>query len=100
MTVSGRWRLGVLLALSTAAMWGVLPIALKGIMTTLDPLTTTFFRYSLAAVLITPYLLVRNRLPNRAKFRSPKLALQLLVAGSLLAANYGLYILGLQRPPR
>ena len=97
MTVSGRWRLGVLLALSTAAMWGVLPIALKGVMTTLDPLTTTFFRYSLAAVLITPYLLVRNRLPNRAKFRSPKLALQLLVAGSLLAANYGLYILGLQR---
>jgi drug/metabolite transporter (DMT)-like permease len=97
MNVSGRWKLGVLLALSTAIMWGVLPIALKGVMATLDPLTTTFFRYSLAAVLITPYLLVRNRLPNRAKFRSPKLALQLLTAGALLAANYGLYIMGLQR---
>jgi drug/metabolite transporter (DMT)-like permease len=97
MNVSGRWKLGVLLALSTAIMWGVLPIALTGVMATLDPLTTTFFRYSLAAVLITPYLLVRNRLPNRAKFRSPKLALQLLTAGALLAANYGLYIMGLQR---
>jgi drug/metabolite transporter (DMT)-like permease len=97
MNVSGRWKLGVLLALSTAIMWGLLPIALKGVMATLDPLTTTFFRYSLAAVLITPYLLVRNRLPNRAKFRSPKLALQLLTAGALLAANYGLYIMGLQR---
>ena len=63
MKVSGRWRLGVLLASSTAIMWGLLPIALKGVMATLDPLTTTFFRFSLAAVVITPYLLVRSRLP-------------------------------------
>ena len=97
MTVTGRWKLGVLLALSTATMWGVLPIALKGVMETLDPLTTTFFRFSLAAVLITPYLSLRNRLPNRAKFRSPKLALQMVFAGSLLAANYGLYIMGLEK---
>ncbi|MGB0668777.1 MAG: DMT family transporter, partial [Porticoccaceae bacterium] len=97
MRVSGRWKLGVLLALSTAIMWGLLPIALKGVMATLDPLTTTFFRFSLAAVVITPYLFVRSRLPNRAKLRSPKLILQLVLAGSLLAANYGLYIMGLER---
>jgi len=97
MRVSGRWKLGVLLALSTAIMWGLLPIALKGVMATLDPLTTTFFRFSLAAVVITPYLLVRSRLPNRTKLRSPKLILQLVLAGSLLAANYGLYIMGLER---
>ena len=86
-----------MLALSTAIMWGLLPIALKGVMATLDPLTTTFFRFSLAAVVITPYLFVRSRLPNRAKLRSPKLILQLVLAGSLLAANYGLYIMGLER---
>ena len=97
MRVSGRWKLGVLLALSTAIMWGLLPIALKGVMATLDPLTTTFFRFSLAAVVITPYLFVRSRLPNRAKLCSPKLILQLVLAGSLLAANYGLYIMGLER---
>ena len=97
MRVSGRWKLGVLLALLTAIMWGLLPIALKGVMATLDPLTTTFFRFSLAAVVITPYLFVRSRLPNRAKLRSPKLILQLVLAGSLLAANYGLYIMGLER---
>ena len=94
---SGRWKLGILLALSTATMWGVLPIALKGVLETLDPLTTTFFRFSLAAVLITPYLLVRRRLPNRGKLRSPRLFFQLLAAGLLLSGNYGLYIFGLER---
>jgi drug/metabolite transporter (DMT)-like permease len=94
---SGRWKLGILLALSTATMWGVLPIALKGVLETLDPLTTTFFRLSLAAVLITPYLLVRRRLPNRGKLRSPRLFFQLLAAGLLLSGNYGLYIFGLER---
>jgi len=78
-------------------MWGVLPIALKGVLETLDPLTTTFFRFSLAAVLITPYLLVRRRLPNRGKLRSPRLFFQLLAAGLLLSGNYGLYIFGLER---
>ena len=78
-------------------MWGVLPIALKGVLETLDPLTTTFFRLSLAAVLITPYLLVRRRLPNRGKLRSPRLFFQLLAAGLLLSGNYGLYIFGLER---
>ncbi len=95
--VSGRWRLGLLLALSTTTMWGVLPIALKGVMETLDPLTTTFFRFSLAALLLTPFLILRNRLPNIAKFRTPKLAAQLLGAGLLLAINYGLYIIGLEK---
>ena len=95
--VSGRWRLGLLLALSTAIMWGVLPIALTGVMVTLDPMTTTFFRLSLAAVVLTPILLVRKRLPNLPKLRSPRLFLQLLAAGLLLSANYGLYISGLER---
>lgn len=94
---SGRWKLGILLALSTATMWGVLPIALKGVLETLDPLTTTFFRLSLAAVLITPYLLIRRRLPNRGKLRSPRLFFQLLAAGLLLSGNYYLYIFGLER---
>lgn len=95
--VSGRWRLGLLLALSTAIMWGVLPIALTGVMVTLDPMTTTFFRLFLAAVVLTPILLVRKRLPNLPKLRSPRLFLQLLAAGLLLSANYGLYISGLER---
>ncbi|MBT4831916.1 MAG: DMT family transporter [Porticoccaceae bacterium] len=78
-------------------MWGTLPIALKGVMVTLDPITTTFFRLSLAAVLMTPFLVVRRRLPNHRKLRSPRLFFQLLAAGLLLSGNYGLYIFGLER---
>jgi drug/metabolite transporter (DMT)-like permease len=78
-------------------MWGMLPIALKGVMVTLDPITTTFFRLSLAAMLMTPYLMVRRRLPNHRKLRSPRLFFQILTAGLLLSGNYGLYIFGLER---
>ena len=78
-------------------MWGVLPIALKGIMQTLDPVTTTFFRFAIAAIIITPYLFARNKLVNKNKFGSPKLFLQLLCAGILLTTNYALYIFGLER---
>jgi drug/metabolite transporter (DMT)-like permease len=98
--VSGRWKLGFLLALTTASLWGVLPIALKGVMETLDPITTTFFRFAIAAALLTPYIflrLQRSSAQNRERFRSGKLILQLLVAGLLLTGNYGLYILGLER---
>ena len=99
--VSGRWKFGLLLALTTAILWGVLPIALKGVMETLDPITTTFFRFSLAALLLTPYILLRSRhtsgLSLFSRLRSPRLLLQMLAAGLLLTTNYALYILGLQR---
>ena len=68
--ISGRWKLGLLLALFTATMCGVLPVALNGVMTTLDPIMVTFFRFSLVGVLL---------------------------AGLLLACNYGLYIVGLEK---
>ena len=99
--VSGRWKLGLLLALTTASLWGVLPIALKGVMATLDPITTTFFRFALAALLLTPYIVLRSRRSGKAamlsRSQSPRLLLQLLAAGLLLVANYALYILGLER---
>ena len=78
-------------------MWAVLPIALKGLLVTLDPVTTSFFRFFLSALLITPYLIARNRLPNAHKARDPKFALWLVAAGLLLSANYGFYIHGLEK---
>ena len=98
--VSGHWKLGFTLALTTACLWGILPIALKGVMVTLDPITTTFFRFALAAVLLTPYIIFWTKgssAQNPKRFRSVKLLLQLLAAGLLLTGNYGLYILGLER---
>ena len=95
--ISGRWKLGLMLASTTAIMWGVLPIALKGVMQTLDPMTTTFFRFAIAAMLITPYLITQKKLVNKSKFSSAKLLMQFLGAGLLLTTNYALYIFGLER---
>lgn len=95
--ISGRWKLGLLLALSTAIMWGVLPVALTGLMTTLDPITVTFFRFSLAGALLAPYLWATGRLVDFTARLSPRLSGLLLFAGLLLACNYGLYILGLEK---
>lgn len=86
-----------MLAASTSVMWGILPIMLSGILNTLDPITTTFFRFSVAAALITPYLIVRRKLVNRHKMTSLNLVMRLLCAGLLLTINYALYILGLER---
>ena len=99
--VSGRWKFGLLLALTTAILWGVLPIALKGVMETLDPITTTFFRFVLAALLLTPYILLRkphsSGLSLFTRLQSPRLFFQVLGTGLLLATNYALYISGLAR---
>jgi len=99
--ISGRWKFGLLLALTTAILWGVLPIALKGVMETLDPITTTFFRFALAALLLTPYILLRKRhssgLSLFSRLQSPRLFFQVLGTGLLLATNYALYISGLAR---
>jgi drug/metabolite transporter (DMT)-like permease len=95
--VSGRWKLGLLLALGTATMWGTLPVALHQVAPTIGPATSTFFRFFISALLLTPYLIARGQINNQRKLKSPKLALHILLAGLLLTGNYGFYILGLER---
>ena len=86
-----------MLALAAAAMWGIIPIALKGMLTLLDPMTTTFFRLSLSAAILTPILVATKQLPNRAKYLSSRLTLRLVATGLLVAGNYGFFCLGLEK---
>ena len=95
--LSGRWELGLLLALGTATMWGTLPVALHQVAPTIGPATSTFFRFFIAALLLTPYLLVTRQVNNQHKLKSAKLLALTLAAGLLLTGNYGFYILGLER---
>ena len=46
---TGRWRLGLTLALTTAALWATLPVALKIALETIDPWTLTWARFAVAA---------------------------------------------------
>jgi len=95
--VSGRWKLGLLLALGTATMWGTLPVALHQVAPTIGPATSTFFRFFIAALVLTPYLVLTRQINNQHKLKSAKLLALTLTAGLLLTGNYGFYILGLER---
>lgn len=96
---SGRWQLGLLLTLCTAACWATLPIVLKIVVNVLDPITLTWFRFLVAAVFTAGWLRWRGGL------RGPALGfgglgrhgwLMLLLAALMLVGNYVFYLLGVQ----
>ena len=47
---TGRWQLGLALALTTAVFWGLLPIALKVTLAGMDAWTLTWYRFTTAAI--------------------------------------------------
>jgi len=57
--VSGRSRLGLALSLLTVLLWGFLAIALKIVLQEIDPFTVTWFRFTVAGVLLGAYLAIR-----------------------------------------
>lgn len=93
---SGRFGLGLALASSTMVLWGILPLILKGVLAVLDPLTITWFRFSVAALALLPWLSRRGQLPRLGSLGGRELGL-LAVATVFLAANYISYLVGLDR---
>lgn len=93
---SGRWRLGLLLALATALLWASLPVALKLALEVVDPWTLTWVRFLLAALMVGAWMGWRGQLgvfrglPRRAWWL-------LLLAALMLSGNYIFYLLGLGR---
>ena len=57
---SGRWRLGLAMALLTALSWATLPVALKITLEQLDPYTLTWFRFLVAAVAMAVFVGARG----------------------------------------
>jgi drug/metabolite transporter (DMT)-like permease len=93
---SGRWRLGLSLALVTVCLWGVLPIALKVVLQAVDVYTVTWFRFLVSFWLLAIYLGVKGQLSmGRRKLGKTRLDL-LAIATLFLAANYLFYLKGLQ----
>jgi drug/metabolite transporter (DMT)-like permease len=92
---SGRWRLGLGLALLTAACWATLPIALKVSLEVLDPLTLTWFRFLVAALVMGAWLVARRRLGAYRGLGRRTIGL-LALAAVMLVGNYVLYLLGVQ----
>src|SRR5215813_14956497 len=84
---TGRSRLGFALASTTMLLWGVLPLALKIALQTLDAVTITWFRFGVASLALVAFLGARGRLPALAKLgRTGWTLLAVAVLG--LSANF------------
>jgi drug/metabolite transporter (DMT)-like permease len=92
--VSGRSGLGFALALTTVALWSVLPIGLKVALGGVDAMTLTWIRFVVASLTLAFVLRALGRMPSTARFRREHWTL-LAVAAVGLAGNYGFYSLGL-----
>ncbi|MBD1388567.1 DMT family transporter [Neiella sp. HB171785] len=93
-TVSGRSMFGFSLALLTSVMWGMLPIALKDVLTDVDPYTITFFRFLSSGLILAFWLTLRGGLPTSRQLTKP-IFISLFVAALCLSLNYGSYLVGL-----
>ncbi|MEO4046331.1 DMT family transporter [Pseudomonas sp. CAU 1711] len=91
---SGRWLYGLLLALTTAVLWGILPIKLKEVLRVMDPVTVTWYRLLVAGLILLAWLAANRRLPRFAPLGRRGGALLALAIGGL-TANYVLYLVGL-----
>jgi len=89
-----HWQAGAALALSTALVWGMLPIGLKVAIIDLDVWTVTWWRFVGAALIIGLWLAHRDELPAVGRL-SASTRRWLAIATLGLAGNYMLYVIGL-----
>jgi len=91
---SGRSFYGFILALVTAILWGMLPIALKHLLVDLTANTITWIRFLIAALFVSVVLWQQKSLPS-VRGLSRKASILLTVAIGGLLSNYILYLMGL-----
>ena len=91
---TGRGRLGFALAALTMLLWGVLPLALKQALRSLDAVTITWFRFGVASLVLGAFLASRGRLPAVGRLGRRGFAL-LAIAVVGLAANFLAFLVGL-----
>lgn len=92
--LSGRWKLGLALALVTAAFWGLLPIALAIVLSTLDAYTITWFRFLTAALGLGAILAAMGRLPALGSIGRRGWTMLAVALGGLVG-NFVLYVVAL-----
>ncbi|WP_416305097.1 DMT family transporter [Neptunicella sp. SCSIO 80796] len=85
---------GFFLALTTAVMWGVLPVFLKLSLEKMDPVTITWYRFAVAAGFVLIVLWRNNALPRLSSLNKHHAGL-LTIASIGLIINYVLYLKGL-----
>jgi drug/metabolite transporter (DMT)-like permease len=95
-TTSGRWRLGLCLTLVTTTMWTILPLGLKILLEVMDPVTITWYRFVMSALLFWLLLWRSGKLPSLRGLQRNVIGL-LAISGIGLYSNYLLFLFGLDR---
>ena len=60
--LSGRWQLGFWLALTTAVLWGAVPLAMTPLIAHLDAVTISWFRFASSGLCLLAFFAARGRL--------------------------------------
>lgn len=89
-------KLGFALAMLTAVMWGLVPIAMKYALVVIDPLTLAWSRLAISAVGITIWLAYKKQFPNLAMFKKRRRFILLMIAGFGLLGNFALFASSVQ----
>ena len=89
-----NWKLGLGFSLITAIMWGLLPLGLKVVLDSMDPVTISWYRFSLSAVIALLWYGYKSGPALRALLFSHHRVLSLAAVLGLIG-NYLLYMWGL-----
>lgn len=89
-----NWKLGLGFTLLTVLMWGLLPVALKIVLEVMDPVTISWYRFSLSALIALFWYGYKRIGPVKNLLFSQSWPLTAVAVGGLLC-NYLLYIWGL-----
>jgi len=88
-------KLGIILSLITALMWGLLPVSIAPVIGPVDPVTITFYRLGGGGTLLLLWILAKKGTQVRATFNIKTMP-YLFLAVLCIAANYYLWLIGLQ----
>lgn len=86
---------GFALSLLTAFMWGILPHFMLLVLTAIDPITVSFYRFLFAFLVVLAVITLKNQWPAKSQFKQGRFAIVLL-AGLALSANYVGYVKSLE----
>jgi len=89
---------GLMLAMTTAIMWGLLPLALKSVLVLMDAYTITWFRFVFAAFFVALLLIAKKNIPSSV-IQHNGIMKRLLFAAIFLSLNYVLYLVSLHYIP-
>lgn len=89
-----NWKLGLGYSLCTALMWGILPIALKGLLVQMETLTIVWYRFSASALIAFCWYGYRNGPALKHLMSGGRLPFSCIAIAGLLG-NYYLYTAGL-----